>query len=76
MATKAKKYDNTNKGAAWMRAKKSDKHPNVSGTVDVDGEQYWISVWLSEDALKKLAKGKKAKKGAKPVMRFCLDPKD
>lgn len=39
-------YDNTNKGAAFVNDKKTtDKHPDMRGSLNVDGVEYWISFW-------------------------------
>jgi uncharacterized protein (DUF736 family) len=39
-------YDNTNSGALFANAdRKTDKHPNARGTLNVDGVEYWISAW-------------------------------
>jgi hypothetical protein len=28
--------------------KQSDKHPDYSGTINIDGKDYWLSGWLKE----------------------------
>jgi uncharacterized protein (DUF736 family) len=39
-------YDNTNSGALFANTeRKTDKHPNARGTLNVDGVEYWISAW-------------------------------
>lgn len=38
-------FDNKNRGAAWTADKVSDKHPDYKGTINVDGTDYWLSVW-------------------------------
>ncbi len=39
-------YDNTNTGAIWrVKDKKSDKHPDYNGTVNIEGVEYWVSGW-------------------------------
>lgn len=39
-------YDNTNTGALFANAdRKTDKHPNARGTLNVGGTEYWISAW-------------------------------
>lgn len=41
-----KEFDNTNRGAAWPNEKKlSDNHPDLTGSINVDGKDYWLSVW-------------------------------
>lgn len=60
-------YDNTNRGAIWKNTnKKTDKHPDLTGSINVEGTDYWISAWKrgpeeSEDA---------------PVLRFAVSKKD
>ena len=39
-------YDNTNTGALFVNPdRKTDKHPNARGTLNVEGREYWISAW-------------------------------
>lgn len=39
-------YDNTNRGALWgNKNRKSDKHPEFTGKINVEGKDYWISGW-------------------------------
>lgn len=39
-------YDNSNSGALFINdRKKTDKHPDMTGTINVDGKDYWISGW-------------------------------
>ena len=40
-----------NSGSLFRNEKKeTDKHPNATGTVMVDGVEYWISAWTKEGA--------------------------
>jgi uncharacterized protein (DUF736 family) len=58
-------YDNTNSGALFKnKNKKGPKSPEYTGSIDVEGEEYWISAWL-----------KKSKAG-KPFMSLSLTKKD
>ena len=44
----AQEYDDRNQGAAFFNKDKTDEHPkwpDYQGTLDVEGKQYWISIW-------------------------------
>jgi uncharacterized protein (DUF736 family) len=42
-------YDNTNRGAMFVEQdKKSDKGPDYSGTLNVEGKEYRIAGWKRE----------------------------
>ena len=56
--------DNT--GATWgNKEKKTDKHPDFTGSAMVNGVDYWVSMWK---------RGKDAKEGS-PALRFTFQPK-
>ena len=39
-------YDNTNRGSLFKNDKKTEeKHPDLSGSVNIEGVEYWISGW-------------------------------
>ena len=39
-------YDNTNRGSLFKNDKKTEeKHPDLSGSINIDGTEYWISGW-------------------------------
>jgi uncharacterized protein (DUF736 family) len=39
-------FDPTNRGSLFKNEKKeSDKHPDMNGTLNVNGKEYWISGW-------------------------------
>ena len=39
-------YDNTNRGQIWPNDRKeTDKHPDFSGSINVEGVEYWVSAW-------------------------------
>lgn len=43
-------YDNTNRGSIWKNPKKTtDKHPDFTGTLNVEGTEYWVSAWKRKE---------------------------
>jgi hypothetical protein len=39
-------YDNTNRGSIWMNDKKETvNHPDFTGSLNVEGKEYWVSAW-------------------------------
>jgi uncharacterized protein (DUF736 family) len=39
-------YDNTNRGSLFKNDKKTEeKHPDLSGSINIEGMEYWISGW-------------------------------
>lgn len=58
-------YDNTNSGALFLNDdKKTDKHPDYRGTLNVEGVEYWVSGWK-----------KRSKKGD-PYMSLAITEKE
>lgn len=58
-------YDNSNSGALFKnKRQKTPKHPNYTGSLNVDGKDYWLAAWI-----------KKSKKG-ETFMSLSIQPKD
>ena len=50
-------YDNSNRGAIWTNEKKAtDKHPDFTGSLNVEGKEYWISAWRGDGSNPKAPK--------------------
>lgn len=46
----AKEYDNTNRGAAFVnKTKASPTHNDYSGSLDVEGVEYWFNCWVKKN---------------------------
>ena len=59
-------YDNTNRGAIWKNDKKeTENHPDYTGSLDVGGQEYWVSAW------RKSSDNPKA-----PVLSFSIKSKE
>lgn len=39
------KYDNEKRGVLFNAKKKTEKHPDMTGNVVIDGVEYWLSAW-------------------------------
>jgi len=60
-------YDNTNRGSIWKNEKKeTEKHPDFTGSLNVDGVDYWVSAW----------KRKPDASAKAPALSFSVKPKD
>jgi len=44
-------FDNTNRGILSRNKNKTeDKHPEFSGSLNVDGTDFWLSAWVKESS--------------------------
>lgn len=79
----AQEYDNNNRGSIWKNDKKeTDKHPDFTGSLNVDGVEYWVSAWKRKpdqsDKAPALSFSIKAKEDApsKPASKQPIDEID
>ncbi len=58
-------FDNTNQGALFKNDKQgNEQRPDYRGTLDVNGQQFWISAWL------------KSSKAGNKYMSLSVQPKE
>ena len=58
-------YDNTNRGVLFRNDKKeTEKHPDFTGSIDVDGVDHYLSGWIKES------------KQGKKFFSLSIKPKD
>lgn len=64
----SEQYDNTNSGALFRNDRKeSERHPDYTGSINVEGKEFWLSGWLRESkAGKKFFSLSVREKEAKP----------
>lgn len=45
----SEEYDNKNRGALFKnKRKKTQKQPDYTGNLNVEGEEYWVAAWLKK----------------------------
>jgi len=58
-------YDDTNRGAMFKNDRKeTDRHPDMKGTLNVEGREFWVSAW------------KQTSKAGKPYVSLSVQPKE
>lgn len=51
-------YDNTNRWTLNKNDRKeTDKHPDYTGSLNVDGREFWLSAWLKDGSRGKFFSG-------------------
>lgn len=66
-----KEYDNTNTGILFKNEEKDDDNPNwpdYKGSIDIEGDEFWMSGWVKECKSGKL-EGKK-------IISLSFQPKE
>ena len=59
-------FDNKNRGAIFKNDKKEkDTHPDFTGSLNVEGKEYWVSAWKRKEGASQKA----------PVLSFSVKPK-
>jgi len=60
-------YSNENRGSIWPNKKKeTEKHPDFTGTLNVEGVEFWVSAWKRKPDANPNA----------PSLTFTVKPKD
>jgi hypothetical protein len=63
----AQEFDNTNRGSIWKNDKKeTEKHPDFTGSLNVNGVEFWVSGW----------KRKADQSDKAPALSFSIKAKD
>lgn len=63
-------YDNTNTGILRRNARKEkETHPDHTGSINVEGKEYWVSAWIK-------TAGEGSKIPGQKFFSLALKPKD
>lgn len=71
-------YDNTNRGALFKNERKEkETHSDYNGTLNVDGDEFYLNAWLKESKNGKkffsLSIKRKSEAGASPAKEISLE---
>ena len=60
-------YDNTNRGSIWKNDRKEkDTQPDFTGSINVDGKEYWLNAWKKKEGANANA----------PILSFSVKEKE
>ena len=73
-------YDETNRGSCWPNKKKrpDKKDPDFTGSINVDGHDYWFDAWRKAEGAKENAPSlsfRVRRKDSKPVKAEATAPR-
>ena len=61
-------YDNTNRGVLFKNDRKeTEKHPDYKGSININGEEFWLSSWIKEGKTGKFMSLSVTPKNAQPI---------
>lgn len=61
-------YDNTNRGVLFKNDRKdTDNHPDYKGSININGEEFWLSSWIKEGKTGKFMSLSVTPKNAQPI---------
>ena len=72
-------FDNTNRGTLGRnKRREKDSHPEYTGSLNVDGNNYWLSAWVKESNGEKFFSVSVKPKEGKPELPepVRVDPND
>lgn len=63
----SEQFDNTNRGSIWKNDRKEkETQPDFTGSINVEGVEYWMSAWKKKEGAKENA----------PLLSFSVTKKE
>lgn len=70
----SQQFDNTNRFVLFKNDRKSlDTHPDYTGTINIDGIEYFLDGWIKDGAKGKFISGKTKRKDKQAMGRLADD---